>query len=272
MLGSDAVIKTSVVNATYDRVVNKIAVEMNSPVKGNLEQAFQILCTTSQEEIEIIHVEEDGNMYLLTLGDDLSELEDLLKAYTISFDGYTYRISMPNVYSSAEFENTYDLGLTYSKDQSVFKVWAPTADAMKLNIYSSGTKGTNDLIASYDMKLGEKGVWEYTLTGDWNGKYYTYTVTVNNTVSEVCDPYARTTGVNGNRAMILDLDSTDPEGWETDKGPHQDMDYTDAIIYELHIRDLSSDASSGVSKEHLRPHRDRNDYGKWRVYSTGSYD
>ena len=255
MLGSDAVIKTSVVNATYDRVVNKIAVEMNLPVKGNLEQAFQILCTTSQEEIEIIHVEENGNMYLLTLGEDLSELEDLLKAYTISFDGYTYRISMPNVYSSAEFENTYaykgdDLGLTYSKDQSVFKVWAPTAEAMKLNIYSSGTKGTNDLIASYDMKLGEKGVWEYNLTGDWNGKYYTYTVTVNNTVSEVCDPYARTTGVNGNRAMILDLDSTDPEGWETDKGPHQDMDYTDAIIYELHIRDLSSDASSGVSKEH----------------------
>ena len=255
ILGTDAVTKTAVVDANYDRVVNKISVEMNAPIKGNLEEAFEILCTTSQKKIEIIDVEENGNIYVLTLEDDLSKLEDLLKAYTISFDGYTYRISMPNVYSSAEFENTYaykgdDLGLTYRKEQSVFKVWAPTADAMKLNIYSSGTKGTNDLIASYDMTLGEKGVWEKTISGDWNGKYYTYTVTVNNQTSEVCDPYARTTGVNGNRAMILDLDSTDPEGWESDKGPHQDMDYTDAIIYELHIRDLSSDASSGVSKEH----------------------
>jgi pullulanase len=69
---------------------------------------------------------------------------------------------MPNIYSSAEFENTYaydgdDLGLTYSKQQSVFKVWAPTADKMMLNIYSSGTKGVQDLIESYPMTRGEKG-------------------------------------------------------------------------------------------------------------------
>lgn len=255
VLGADAVVDTAVVQASYDRVVNKIYVEMNAPVKGNLEDAFEIKCASSGERLTITDVVENGNTYTITLDEDISELEELLKAYTVTFDSYTYSISMPNVYSSAEFENKYaydgeDLGLTYSEEQSIFKVWAPTADAMKLNVYTSGTKGANDLIESYTMTKGEKGVWEYTLTGDWSGKYYTYTVTVNNKTSEVCDPYARTTGVNGNRAMIIDLDATDPEGWDTDKGPHADMDYTDAIIYELHIRDLSSDSSSGVSKEH----------------------
>ena len=93
------------------------------------------------------------------------------------------------------------------------------------------------------------GTWVATLEGDMNGKYYTYGVTTDNDTNvEACDPYARTTGVNGKRAMIIDLKATNPEGWANDKNPHKDDKFTDAVIYELHVRDASMDASSGVSE------------------------
>jgi len=80
-----------------------------------------------------------------------------------------------------------------------------------------------------------------------NGVYYTYQVEIGGKTDEACDPYARTTGVNGKRAMVIDLESTNPEGWDQDVDPHYGNAVTDAVIYELHVRDLSSDASSGIT-------------------------
>ncbi len=154
-------------------------------------------------------------------------------------------------YSSEEFESQYtydgdDLGAVWTGDKTTFKVWAPTAEAVSVNLYASGTEGTDDLLESVPMTAGERGVWTLEKAGDLNGVYYTYSVTVDGTTREACDPYARTTGVNGKRAMVIDLDSTDPDGWENDRDPHYDDGITDAIIYELHVRDLSSDESSGI--------------------------
>ena len=253
VLGSDAIIGNKIISTEYNHKTNKVVVNMSMPITGSVLDAFTIECTTNNTVIGISSVEKDGNTYYLTLAEDISSLEALLRSYTITFDGYAYSLMTPNVYSSKEFEEAYtydgdDLGLTYTKSASTFKLWAPTADAVELNVYECGTKGTDDKLNTYTMVKGEKGVWSYTLKGDWDGKYYTYSVNVNNEVNEACDPYARTTGVNGNRAMILDLDSTDPAGWGSDTGAHAGMDYTDAVIYELHVRDLSSDSSSGVSE------------------------
>ncbi|MDE7259733.1 MAG: type I pullulanase, partial [Lachnospiraceae bacterium] len=162
---------------------------------------------------------------------------------------------MPSVYSSKEFEGQFtyegnDLGATWSKAKTTFKVWAPTAEEVKVNLYTSGTKGTNDLIESIDMTKGEKGVWTAVKTGDLNGTYYTYMAVQEGVSTEACDPYARTTGVNGDRAMVIDLDSTDPAGWANDSGPNQGMSYNDSVIYELHVRDFSIDESSGISDKH----------------------
>ena len=92
-----------------------------------------------------------------------------------------------------------------------------------------------------------KWVMIHAKEGDLNGTYYTYSVLINDVWTEACDPYARTTGVNGKRAMVIDLDSTDPEGWENDTDPHAGQNITDAVIYELHVRDLSIDESSGIN-------------------------
>ena len=162
--------------------------------------------------------------------------------------------SLSGYYSSAEFENQFtyegdDLGATWSKEATTFRLWAPTATAVTVNLYESGTEGTDDLIESIEMTADVKGTWVATKEGDLSGTYYTYTVTVDSVQTEACDPYARTTGVNGKRAMVIDLDSTDPEGWENDKDPHGGNSIVDAVIYELHVRDLSVDESSGITNK-----------------------
>ncbi|MGI6713505.1 MAG: type I pullulanase [Bacilli bacterium] len=141
-----------------------------------------------------------------------------------------------------------DLGLTYTQGSSTFKVWAPTSSEVKLRIYHSGTpvfvhatKG-DDTHQEYAMVKGEKGVWSFKVDGDLAGKYYTYVIT-NNAYNEVetCDPYAKAAGINGLRGMILDLKTTDPEGW--DDVELETISPTELVIYELHIADLTSDVT-----------------------------
>ena len=158
---------------------------------------------------------------------------------------------MNKYYSSPEFEAKYsyrgnDLGATWTKERTVFRLWAPTAEAVVIKLYAGGTAGKSDLLAQEKMRPDVCGTWVAAINGDLNGVYYTYLVTVDGNETEACDPYARTTGVNGQRAMVLDLNSTNPEGWEADKNPHTGQNITDSVIYELHVRDLSMDENSGI--------------------------
>ena len=250
--GDDVVTGTKVASAKYDVTNDVVVVTTSEPIVGNPLYAFSVkkLDGTS---LEIASVSADNKVYTIKLATNIgkADLIERIAGYLITYDGFDYSISMPNEYSSEEFEKLYtydgeDLGATWTKDKTTFKLWAPTAKDVKLNLYKSGTKGTDDLIETLDMKQGDKGVWSVEKAGNLNGTYYTYAVTVNGKTNEVCDPYARTTGVNGNRAMVIDLDSTDPEGWDKDVSPNKGMNYTDAVIYELHVRDLSSDPNSGI--------------------------
>lgn len=159
---------------------------------------------------------------------------------------------MSDFYVTDKFEKEYtymgnDLGAVWTKEKTFFRVWAPTADEVKLNLYASGDADAEDLTEQLVMKPDVQGTWIAEKEGNLNGIYYTYLVKVEGNWQEACDPYARTTGVNGNRAMVLDLASTNPSGWETDADPHAGAAITDAVIYELHVRDISSHESSGIS-------------------------
>ena len=89
-----------------------------------------------------------------------------------------------------------------------------------MNLYGSGTEGTDDLLEQIAMTADVNGTWIAEKEGDINGTYYTYTAVINGEEREACDPYARTTGVNGKRAMVLDLAATNPQGWDTDVDPN----------------------------------------------------
>jgi len=151
-------------------------------------------------------------------------------------------------YDSKEFQLEFnydqkDLGSTYTKEYTVFKVWAPTAEEMKIMLYEEGM-GDNFTL-SENMVQGDSGVWSIILQGDLNGTYYTYRVKIDGVEQEVVDPYAKAVGANGIRGMVIDLSTTNPKGWRETVKPSFHKS-TDAIIYELHIRDLSADVSSGI--------------------------
>jgi pullulanase len=153
------------------------------------------------------------------------------------------KISYP-VYSGS------DLGLTYSQKASTFKIWAPTATAAKLNVYKSDMGGTAS--RSIQMSSGENGIWLITLPENLKNNYYTFQVFIDNVWSEeVVDPYAKACGTNGLRAQVVDLNETNPIGWAKDRSPNFSTSnkQTDAIIYELHVRDASIHESSGIKNK-----------------------
>jgi pullulanase len=143
-----------------------------------------------------------------------------------------------------------DLGLTYTPQSSTFKIWAPTAVAARINFYATDLGGVSNRTANLVKK--PKGVWSITIPGNLKNQYYTFQVLINGVWSdEVIDPYAKACGTNGFRAQVVNLKETNPDGWAEDKSPNFSTTnrQTDAIIYELHVRDASIHASSGVQEK-----------------------
>ena len=194
-------------------------------------------------------IEGEKNIYTIVTAEPI----DVTEPYTLTYGADGKEIRMPIWYSTADFEGKYtysgdDLGAVWTAEETTFRVWAPTAEAVSVCLYASGNEEAEDLIQTVQMVPDVEGTWVVRVEGDLNGTYYTYAVTLGDVVVEACDPYARTTGVNGKRAMVIDLRSTDPVGWDEDKAPHTSGSITDAVIYELHVRDLSSDPSSGITQ------------------------
>ncbi len=140
-----------------------------------------------------------------------------------------------------------DLGLTYSPKSSLFKLWAPTATQVKLKLYDAGIEGKP--VKEAVMAKAGNGVWAVTLDGNQKGKFYAFQVEVDGKwLAEVPDPYAKSVGVNGLRGMVTDLKSTNPKDWEKDKRPML-ASYSDIVLYELHLRDLSIHPNSGITNK-----------------------
>lgn len=140
-----------------------------------------------------------------------------------------------------------DLGLTYAPDKSIFKLWSPAAQAAKVYIYESALGGRP--VLSKDMTKGNQGVWEAVFEENIKARYYTFQIQHKGKwLEEAVDPYAKAVGVNGKRAMIIELRETDPEGWENDRKPSL-AGFNDIIIYELHVRDLSIHPESGIKNK-----------------------
>lgn len=168
-------------------------------------------------------------------------------------------VSMEKLYDTPKFLSSYtysgnDLGVTYTKTKSTFKVWAPTSARVLLKIYYQGTpssldpEGTLDMdwYQGYEMEYGAFGVYSCSIEEDMAGYYYNYYVTNSEGSAEVVDPYARAAGINGARGQIIDLDKTNPEGWDEVFGtPWDGKEGYDIktpqqlVAYETTIRDVT---------------------------------
>lgn len=159
-----------------------------------------------------------------------------------------YQAYAANLDKSAYSGN--DLGASYSKKATTFKVWSPNAVSVRVNIFEHGSDNEGDAgsIMSRAMSLDKTtGVWSVTINGDLLNKYYTYSVTHGKTTKETADVYAKACGVNGQRSMVVDLSTTNPDGWKNDKHVLV-QNQTDASVWEISVADFSSSESSGVSE------------------------
>ena len=170
-------------------------------------------------------------------------------------------ISKRGLFDSDVFNEKYyydgELGAIYTKEKTTFRVWSPLSEEIELRVYNNGTPTTvnaslgNDEFTSYHMKKGEKGVFEVGVNGDLEGKYYTYVVTNSKyTKKEIVDPYAKSTGINGLRGMIVDFSKTNPAGWD-EISMHPYM-RTELTIYETHVADISSSETWGGTAENSK--------------------
>lgn len=180
----------------------------------------------------------------------LKDRVDLSKKYEVTIPEYDAKVSIPiEIFDSEEFIANYtydgnDLGATVHAGGTTFKLWAPTASAVKLNLFESGNGGS--AYKTVDMQKGEKGIWSLE-DSCGHGTYYTYSVTTAEGTQEAVDPYARTAGVNGNRGMVVDLDSTDPANFQNDVYYSLES-YNKAILWETHVRDFSNKIASSQYK------------------------
>ncbi len=211
----------------------------------NLEQV-KVADRETGRQIEVTGVSSLNNNVItgtITLGEEL----DLARVYTVEIEGYEVIAAMPTkVFDSAEFEEKYaydgdDLGATIGESGTVFRVWAPTASRVQLNLFEAGDGC--DAYECLEMIQGEKGVW-HAEAACGAGTYYTYLVTTAAGEQEAVDPYARAAGVNGNRGMVVDLRATDPEGFAEDTWVDGVKAYNEAVIWEVHVRDFSNRLAS----------------------------
>lgn len=137
--------------------------------------------------------------------------------------------------------NGNDLGMRCDEHGTQIKLWSPVAEQATLRLYRDGEPDTKPYW-SEPMIMQSDGVWSYASPEDLNGIYYDFSLVIDGEVVSAGDPYARTTGVNGHRAMIVDLLQTNPAGWELDHAP---VATADTIIDEIHIKEFSSHNRGG---------------------------
>jgi pullulanase len=157
------------------------------------------------------------------------------------------------LFSSEEFNGRFftldTLGLDYNESYSDFRLWSPAAISVSLLLYKDGdASDLSSIRTRIKMTETAHGIWFARVNKDLKGSFYTYEVDVYNNVNEVVDPYAKAVGINGQRGAIIDLKDTNPASFSKDVSPKYE-NYTDAIIYELNVRDISINPNSFINNK-----------------------
>lgn len=190
--------------------------------------------------------EEWWHRHTVTLASDL----DITKQYKIAVNGESADLDISQYYKTKEFRDLYsytgnDLGCVLTETETVFKVWSPVATSIVLKLYNDNT--TTNCI-TFDLQKGESGIFYYRHEGNLKGMYYNFDVTCFGETKEGIDIYAKAVSTNGLRAVVVDLEETNPDGFKSHTFENPDS-ITDTIIYEVHVRDLSMNENSNIQNK-----------------------
>ncbi|MEB8898343.1 type I pullulanase [Bacillus cereus] len=233
--------------------------------KATIDSFHEITVTTNvpfnirEKKIEIEGIKiKNITPYDINSGDITNKVKiiteqkiDLKQTYKVKIENLAdTNTEIGKVIRSEEFDNLFyyggnDLGNIYTPQYTKFRVWAPTASEAKLVTYK---KWSDKIGTEINMQQGEKGTWTAELKGNQKGLFYTYKVKIGDKWTEAVDPYVRATSVNGDKGAVVDLEETNPKKWKANKKPKL-KNPEDAIIYELHVRDLSIQPESGIKQK-----------------------
>ncbi|GAA0180683.1 type I pullulanase [Clostridium sediminicola] len=167
---------------------------------------------------------------------------------TLIFKNITLKLSYSSLFKSEEFNKIYStdkkLGYSYTSSCTEFRLWSPAATSVSLLLYKTGDSDIKETPEKYDM-YEENGVWTIKLYRNLKNYFFNYKVKVYDSQREVVDPYTPAVGINGMRGSILDLKDTNPVNWEKDLYI-QNNQITDTVIYEINIKDITSNKNSSI--------------------------
>lgn len=207
-------------------------------------RSYKIKIENGGKELPISKYCVVNNDIIFTLIDDVNIKYETFVRYEKLYEKVHY---FP-LFSTREFDDKYYhhtyLGAIYHKKFTIFRVWSPAASHINLLLYNKCNLCSYETRIKIPMKESN-GLWSLVVKGDLQGLCYNYEVNVYNKIHEVVDPYSKAVEVNGTRSVILDMSKTNPENWKNDRSPIL-RNYTDAIIYEVNIRDISTHPDSGT--------------------------
>lgn len=244
----------------YDKQEAAVRI-LNASLESETEICFKAYIQEGEEETFRIE-DKDGNPVacktkkaerngsLVSGSLILDEAAELPNTYYLTIGRTKKSIRFGGIYDTKLFRRNFiyrgdDLGVTCRENKSCFCLWSPMAESVTLCLYEAGEGGTP--FASYPMERGRKGVWRCEVEEDCKNKYYTYQVNVQGEEWEVTDPYAQSTGINGQRGMIVSHEEASPENFEDD-GFRRTPDKREVILYEMSVRDYTSDEASGIKE------------------------
>ena len=155
-----------------------------------------------------------------------------------------HALALDDLYAAAE--TAPPLGASVGRDGTTFRLWAPTAHRVQLCLYADDAAPSS---ARHALKRDDAtGVWTLRRRDAPAGRFYTYLVDVpvpgvGLVRNRVTDPYSAALGADSRRSAVADLDAPrfTPPGWAAAPRPPAAASPTDAVIYELHVRDFSRD-------------------------------
>ena len=149
-------------------------------------------------------------------------------------------------FSTYPWYNGGDLGVRLTEKGFQVKVWAPNASKVEFLVYKQSHGGKS--LHRYWLHAGDQGCWTLDAPGDFEGLYYTIRVNDGDWLNETPGVDVRATGTNGRRGLFFHPEKTNPEGWLEDK-PIPTVNAVNAILYEVHVRDFSISANSGMDQK-----------------------
>jgi pullulanase len=211
---------------TFTLTLARDATQLNAfhVFKDGVEQAVASRGTTSARTV------------VLTVVDAV----DITAPYTVTDDVGGNVVSVLHRFDPAVYVyDGEDLGCTYGPSATTFKLWSPVAASAKVRIYENPYPVDGESWSETELtRAGEAGVMQATVSGDLEGRYYLYEMTVYGQTYLTPDAYSVAMSSNSRRSMIVDLADTDPPGWDADQFPS--FPEIESVVYELHVRDVTA--------------------------------